>query len=221
MEKSVPKLKPKKIESKIKNPKRINLRRQQIIKGAIKVFTAKGFYNATVREIADESGITEGTLYNYIRSKEDIIYIVYDYITDILRKDLENAIADIDDPKERLKAALLQNLKSIDQYQDIILFLYKESAALDRESLYTILARETRYIEMFEELIEEYLHGRNLNAIKIKIGADLLSYIPVIITFRRWSLRRRYESMDTVIDGILDFILHGIEFAADDDGANT
>ena len=70
---NLPKIKPKKIKTKIKNPKRVNLRRQQIIDGAIKVFTAKGFYNATVREIADESGITEGTLYNYIRCKEDII----------------------------------------------------------------------------------------------------------------------------------------------------
>ena len=138
-----------------------------------------------------------------------------------MRKDLENAIADIEDPKERLRVALLQNLKAIDQYQDIILFLYKESGALDRESLYTILARETRYIEMFEQLIKEYLHGRNLNATKIKIGADLLSYIPVIVTFRRWSLRRRYDSMDTVIDGILDFILHGIEFAAGDKGVRN
>ena len=69
----------KRIETKIKNPKRINMRRKQIIKGAIEVFTAKGFNNSTTKEIALAAGVTEGTLYNYVRSKEDIIFIVYDY----------------------------------------------------------------------------------------------------------------------------------------------
>ncbi|WP_156915910.1 TetR/AcrR family transcriptional regulator [Desulfatirhabdium butyrativorans] len=205
----------KQIESKIKNPKRISLRRKQIIKGAIDVFTVKGFNSATTREIALAAGITEGTLFNYVRSKEDIIYIVYEYITQILRKDMEKAIAGITDPQERLKAALLQNMKTIDVYQDIIMFMYKESHSLDKESLYTVLAREAGYIEMFEELLTAYFGEKKMDPVKIKLAADLLSYIPVIVTFRRWSLKRRFDSMDAVISGILDFILHGIEFAVD------
>jgi len=75
----------KQVKTRVKNPKLIDLRRRQIIKGAIQVFTAKGFHAATVREIADSAGLTMGSLYNYIRSKEDIIYMVYDYITKILK----------------------------------------------------------------------------------------------------------------------------------------
>lgn len=205
----------RRIESKIKNPKRISLRRKQIIKGAIEVFTTKGFHNSTTKEIALAAGVTEGTLYNYVRSKEDIIYIVYDYITQILRNDIEKAIAGVKDPEERLKAALLQNLKTINEYQDIIMFVYKESNSLDKESLYAVLARETGYIEMFEELLTEYFRGKKIDPTKIKLSADLLCYIPVIVTFRRWSLKRRFTSMDTVIPGILDFILHGIEFVTE------
>ena len=133
----------KEIKTKIKNPKLIDLRRKQIIDGAIKVFSAKGFPNATVREIAEAAGLTMGTLYNYIRSKEDIIYIVYDYITKILREEMRKAIAGVTDPEERLKAALFQNLNAVYQNQDIIMFIYKASTFLDKESLYEVLARET------------------------------------------------------------------------------
>lgn len=206
------KINPKRIKTKIKNPNRVNLRRQQIIDGAIKVFTEKGFHNATTKEIAKAAGITEGTLYNYVQSKEDIIYIVYDYITSILRSDLEKAIALEKDPKKRLRAALLQNLKSINEHQDIILFMYQESGYLDRESLYAILSRETEYIELFESLLHEYLGEEITNSTKVKITADLLSYIPVIITIRRWSLKRRFQSVESVIDDIISFILHGIQF---------
>ena len=173
----------KEVKTRIKNPKLIDLRRRQIIDGAIKVFTAKGFDSATVREIADAAGLTMGSLYNYIRSKEDIIYIVYDYITN-----------------------------TIYEYQDIVMFIYKASAFLDRESLHEVLTRETEYIELFEDLLRDYFGEMQVDAGRIRLAADLLTYIPVIVTFRRWSLRRRFESMDGVLQGILDFVLHGIEF---------
>jgi len=202
----------KKVETKIKNLDLVEQRRQQIIEGAIKVFSVKGFHGATVREIAEEAGLTMGTLYNYINSKEDIIYIVYDYISEALRKEVRDAISGIHAPEERLKAALQQNLQSIYQHQDIILFIYKASSFLDRESLHEVLKRETDYIELFEDLLRGYFKGQAVDEDRLRLAADLLTYIPVIMTFRRWSLRRRFESMDEVMKHILDFVLHGIGF---------
>ena len=165
-----------------------------------------------MREIADAAGLTMGSLYNYIRSKEDIIYIVYDYITQILRGEVIDAIAGISDPKERLKIALRQNLDTIYEYQDIVMFIYKASTFLDRESLHEVLARETEYIELFENLLRDYFKEVKVDESRLRLAADLLTYIPVIMTFRRWSLRRRFESMDAVMKRIHDFVLHGIEF---------
>ena len=203
----------KQIVTKIKNPKRILARRQQIINGAIKVFNTKGYYNSTTKEIAQAAGMTEGTLYNYIGSKEDIIYIVYEYITDILRSELEKAISGSKDPKDRLKTALMQILRTIDKHQDIIMFIYKESKSLDRESLHTVLARETEYIEIFQGLLNDYFGEKKIETRKLKLSADLIAFIPVIWTFRRWSLNRRFSSSTKVFEDIIEFILYGIEFA--------
>lgn len=205
----------KKVETRIKNVDLVEQRRQQIIEGAIKVFTSKGFHSATVREIAEEAGLTMGTLYNYINSKEDIIYIVYDYISEALRQEVYDAIDGISEPRERLKAALRQNLKSVYQHQDVILFIYKASSYLDRERLHEVLARETRYIELFEDLLRGCVEGEAVDENRLRLAADLLTYIPVMMTFRRWSLRRRFDSMDEVMQHILDFILHGIGFMSD------
>jgi AcrR family transcriptional regulator len=190
----------KEVQTRIKNARLIDLRRKQIIEGAIKIFIAKGFHRATVREIAQEAGLTMGSLYNYIRSKEDIVYMVYDYVTKILRDEMFKAVEAIKDPEERLKKALLQNLNAVYQYQDIVMFLYKESSSLDKESLHTVLARETEYIEMFEDLMREYFKakGKRVDETRVRIAGDLLSYIPVMLTFRRWSLRRRFDSKDEV-----------------------
>jgi AcrR family transcriptional regulator len=202
----------KEVKTRIKNPKLIDARRKQIIDGAIKVFSAKGFHAATVREIAEEAGLTMGSLYNYINTKEDIIYFVYDYITKVLRDEVRSAIADLTDPEERLKTALQHNLNSVYEHQDVVMFIYKASTFLDKESLHEVLTRETEYIELFEDLLSDYFREMQVDPGRIRLAADLLTYIPVIITFRRWSLRRRFESMDVVLQGILDFVLHGIEF---------
>ena len=153
-----------------------------------------------------------GSLYNYINSKEDIIYFVYDYITTILRKEVVEAIEHVNDPQKRLRAALKQNLDSVYRHQDVVMFIYKASTFLSRESLHEVLSQETEYIHLFEDLLRDYFGKQDINEDRIRLAADLLTYIPVIMTFRRWSLRRRFENMDSVMQDILSFIFHSIEF---------
>ena len=50
----------------------IEKRREQMIRGAVKLFKEKGFHRATTREIAKAAGFSIGTLYEYIRTKEDV-----------------------------------------------------------------------------------------------------------------------------------------------------
>ncbi len=207
----------KEVHTNIKNARLVDLRRRQIIEGAMQVFAAKGFHGATVREIADAAGLTMGTMYNYVRSKEDILYIVYDFMTTILTEGLEKTIAETEDPREKVSAALRHNMELIYQYRDVIMFLYREAGNYDRESVRTVLAQETKYIEVFEELLRQRFAGRKLNEARLKLAADILSYLNVILVLRGWSLRRRHKSMDDVVDGILEFVEHAIEIVEDTD----
>ena len=47
-------------------------RREQILDAALRVFSQKGFAGASVRDIAREAGITEGLIYHYFESKEQL-----------------------------------------------------------------------------------------------------------------------------------------------------
>lgn len=48
-------------------------RRMQILAAASAVFARKGFDRATVTDIAREAGLAEGSIYNYFRSKEELL----------------------------------------------------------------------------------------------------------------------------------------------------
>jgi AcrR family transcriptional regulator len=58
--------------------RRIARRRREILEAAARVFSEKGYANATTREIADEADLAEGTLYNYFGGKREILLAIAD-----------------------------------------------------------------------------------------------------------------------------------------------
>src|SRR5689334_8461489 len=48
------------------------LRRNQIINSALQVFARKGFTDTRISDIAAESGISQGLIYRYFASKEEL-----------------------------------------------------------------------------------------------------------------------------------------------------
>jgi len=62
-------------------------KRKQIINAAIELFSKYGYRAATMRQIAKKAGITAGSLYNHIRSKEEILLeIQTEFIDDMLHR---------------------------------------------------------------------------------------------------------------------------------------
>lgn len=55
-------------------------RKAQIINAAEEVFSQKGFSNARMDDIAEETGLSKGTLYLYYKSKDDLIIAILDRI---------------------------------------------------------------------------------------------------------------------------------------------
>jgi len=55
-------------------------RKDQIVSAAEEVFTQKGLDNARMDDIAEETGLSKGTLYLYFKNKDDLIAAVLDRI---------------------------------------------------------------------------------------------------------------------------------------------
>jgi AcrR family transcriptional regulator len=53
-------------------------RRDQILNAAAKVFAGKGFHPATIKDVAKEAGIADGTIYNYFQNKSALLLGILD-----------------------------------------------------------------------------------------------------------------------------------------------
>ena len=81
-------------------------RREQLIRAAIKVFGEKGFHQTTVRDIGRAAHLTQGTIYNYVRSKEDILFLVCDRVVTEYQDSVRRALSGNGNATERLAEAL-------------------------------------------------------------------------------------------------------------------
>ena len=52
------------------------MHREEIMDAAVDVFSKKGFFNATLDEIAQKAEFSKGTLYLYFSSKEELLYSI-------------------------------------------------------------------------------------------------------------------------------------------------
>ena len=65
---------PMDIPTTVKNKDLVEKRRRQIVLAAIKLFSKKGFHKTTLKELAEEAGLSHGNVYDYVGSKEDIFF---------------------------------------------------------------------------------------------------------------------------------------------------
>src|SRR5881275_860069 len=55
-----------------------NDKRSRILDAAVRVFAERGFFGATVAEIARAAGVADGTIYLYFKSKDDVLLRLFD-----------------------------------------------------------------------------------------------------------------------------------------------
>ncbi len=199
----------KKISTNIKNSRLVEERHEQIFQAACKLIQKKGYHMTTLRDISKESGITLGNLYDYIATKEDILYIVHEKAAKMVMAIMGQGMGNVRDPVKRLKHMIERELETMDRYQDLIMTIYQESHSLSKPSLRTMLRSEEAHIGGFKEVIEE---GIRLGVFKESNPVMLANVIKMMIdgwVLRRWNLRGRV-SLEEMKQGILEMVQTGI-----------
>ena len=97
------------------------MRRLQIMDAAKKVFSSKGFCDATVEEIAQEAELSPATLYLYFKNKDELHAVLHIKILKVLIEKIENIYHQTElSPEEKIKA-LAKDLYEVYETDPLIL----------------------------------------------------------------------------------------------------
>ena len=198
------------VQSSIKDENKIIARRQQIIDAGVKLFKEKGFHRATTRELAKAAGFSIGTLYEYIRTKEDVLFLVCDNIFNEVTKCLTDFPSDTG-TIEGLKQAIRQYYLLIDQMPEEFTIMYQETKSLQKAAMHYILDKELEMVAIFERILKDCVGAGNLSLSEdaIYLAANHIVVQGQSWAFRKWALQKRY-TIDQYIKLQTTMFLQGI-----------
>lgn len=197
------------VPTQIKNPQLVRERRRQIIDSTVNLFIEHGYHKTTTRMIAKAANFSIGSLYEYVSSKEDLLYLVCKTIHEEVRDAVENAVVDTGSEKERLAQVIRQYFYVCDKMGDHILMMYQVGQFLPEKWKKRVLDNELDITDIFIQTLNE-MSGKNnfprLSAKVINLVGHNISVLGQMWAFRRWHVQRDF-SIEEYISIQTDFIL--------------
>ncbi|MFM2153334.1 MAG: hypothetical protein RL199_1769 [Pseudomonadota bacterium] len=128
-------------------------RRQAILRGAVRVFADKGFFHATVAEIARHAGVADGTIYLYFKSKDEILLSIFDEKMAQLTAAAGERISSASSASEALVTVVRLHLEAVVENPSlaaVLIMELRQSAMFVRDAA---KPRLTAYLNLIGEVI--------------------------------------------------------------------
>ena len=182
-------------------------RRHEIFHQVVNVFLKKGFQETSMREIAEAAGLGKSTLYDYFKTKDEIlVYFFEDQLNDLTAEAqkiaVQNTPADI-----RLRQIMGSYIENFQANKNLFLKLSFESQRLNAESQKQILQKRHAYQDMIRALIEEGVREGVFRRVNSLLAARLLvSAISPVVFGSRFT-----GTPNEMLNESLDIFFKGIE----------
>jgi AcrR family transcriptional regulator len=186
------------------------MRHAELLDTAAEVFQRRGYAAATVRDIADGLGIQKGSLYYYIDTKEDLLFLLLDGVQDDVEQiRLEVAARSDLAPLEQLDLYIRTQAEyNVRNLVRISVFL----AELDRLSpsrRERVLARRRVHHEFVEDLIKQAQALGHVNPDRDPTIMRHCVFASVVWTYR-WYRESGYSKPAEVAELCSRFAIHGL-----------
>ncbi len=182
---------------------------RQIINVAIEKFSAKGFTQTTMQEIAREAGVGKGTIYRFFRSKEDLVYgLIESAITEITDR-IRSEVGKLADPVDKLRAVIRVELEYYAENRDLSKFLAREVWGYQNKFADHIRHIRATQGQILEEIIEEGMASGQLERVEPETAAAGLEGM-VLATAVHWFMFREDFPGETIRHTVERIALRGM-----------
>ena len=128
---------------------------QLILRHAAQVFCDKGYEGASIRDISRSSGVSLAGMYYYIKSKQELLYLIQMVTFKTIVARLEKRLKGVSDPAEKLRALVQNHLEYFLRHPVEMRVLAHEDEALEGEYRKEVLEVKRRYYSIALGIFEE------------------------------------------------------------------
>ena len=185
-------------------------RRAQIIEGAIKIFARKGFYHATVKDVAREAGVADGTIYLYFKNKDDLLISLFESKMEDILSRFRSRLANFDDPLERLREFIRVYFELIEEdieLSDVFQVELRQSSKFLKDYHNE---KFMEYMDIIASIIEE---GKSIGFFRKSLDTNLtklLVFGAIDEVARQWILSNGKYSLKEAGKATAYTLIHGL-----------
>jgi len=184
-------------------------RAQQILDIAETLFHRQGYAQTSMEDIATASGLLKGSLYHYVSSKEDLLYMVVNDVHEVSRRQLDDARAREDlSVGERLLYFVDSQVRYNAAHVTRVAVYHHEWHRLEGARHLEVKERRKEYDRNLIDLIEEAAASGEIT-LKGDSRAVMMSVLAVICWPYTW-YRQDALSPDALADVCVDFVRHAL-----------
>ncbi len=182
-------------------------RRQEILRSAARAFKKKGFYATTMEDIASELLMTQGSLYYYFKSKEEILYECHRLSMQQILDTLEWVRGAEAPAAVKIRTLVEEHVAVlIDDLQASAMAL--EFTALGEPYLSRIIAMRDRYEDGFRRILREGIEAGEFVPVNPRLAGFMI--LGGINWIARWFDPRGPLSPQTVAQHFADLFLRAL-----------
>ena len=175
----------------------------------MRLFIKHGYHKTTTRALAKETGLSIGALYEYISTKDDVLYLVCIAIHAEVEEGVKQALARPTVGREALAEVIREFFLVCNRMSDHVLLMYQVTHFLPRKWQEKVLEAEMRITNLFVEAMRELRDlGKlpNLDDDTINLIGHNISVLGHTWAFRRWYFARNF-TIEQYIEQQTNFIM--------------
>jgi AcrR family transcriptional regulator len=148
-------------------------RLEEIIETGIKVFHDRGYDAGTLDDVAVALDLRRASLYHYLRSKGELLYLIFDRaITTALGR--LDEISAIEDPLEQLAAFIAHQSRMVCHDPGLFAVNFDQRGRLEETFSAQILVKEGEYLRRVTAMVERAAGAGKLQGVDSRYSAQSL-----------------------------------------------
>jgi AcrR family transcriptional regulator len=186
----------------------------RVRRAAVELFASRGYANTSVQQIVEAAGVTKGAMYHYFRSKDDLLFGIYEHLLTLQGERLAAIVAGGGATAGRLRAACVDVIETSIEFLDEGTVFFRSAHMLSPERQLEVKHRRRLYNDAFAALVEagqrEGIYRSDIpRAVLVANFFSDLHYLP------QWYSPEGPEGRTLIAEQLTDLFLAGIARADD------
>ncbi|MDR1328429.1 MAG: TetR/AcrR family transcriptional regulator [Oscillospiraceae bacterium] len=181
-------------------------RREEIVGVALRLIEETGFPKTSMREIAASANMGKSSLYDFFKTKDEILVYAVEKKTEEIIQKVHGIIAGESSPEQRLRKIMLNHLGVPKRYRTALMWLNTESDYLEEE--YRERLRAVRYA--YQDMIKSVIENGVAAGVFRETDADLMARLLINSVLSILYTSRPSADPEKMLDETMNIFLHGI-----------